>query len=246
MSGRLQGKICVVTAAGQGMGRSSVEAFQREGARVHASDIDEKKLADLAKLPNVTCQALDVTNPAAVEAYGKAVGTVDVLFNVAGIVHNGSILECSEADFDFAMTLNVRSMYRMIRAFLPGMLAKGGGAIINMASVASSVKGIPNRFIYGTSKAAVIGLTKSVAADFVGKGIRCSAICPGTVQTPSLDERINANADAVAARKAFIARQPMGRLGTAEEMAALAVFLASDEASFATGQAYIVDGGLVM
>lgn len=246
MSGRLQGKICVVTAAGQGMGRSSVEAFQREGARVHASDIDEKKLADLAKLPNVTCQALDVTNPAAVEAYGKAVGTVDVLFNVAGIVHNGSILECSEADFDFAMTLNVRSMYRMIRAFLPGMLAKGGGAIINMASVASSVKGIPNRFIYGTSKAAVIGLTKSVAADFVGKGIRCSAICPGTVQTPSLDERINANADAVAARKAFIARQPMGRLGTAEEMAALAVFLASDEASFATGQAYVVDGGLVM
>lgn len=246
MSGRLQGKICVVTAAGQGMGRSSVEAFQREGARVHASDIDEKKLADLAKLPNITCQALDVTNPAAVEAYGKAVGTVDVLFNVAGIVHNGSILECSEADFDFAMTLNVRSMYRMIRAFLPGMLAKGGGAIINMASVASSVKGIPNRFIYGTSKAAVIGLTKSVAADFVGKGIRCSAICPGTVQTPSLDERINANADAVAARKAFIARQPMGRLGTAEEMAALAVFLASDEASFATGQAYIVDGGLVM
>ena len=246
MSGRLQGKICVVTAAGQGMGRSSVEAFQREGARVHASDIDEKKLADLAKLPNVTCQALDVTNPAAVEAYGKAVGTADVLFNVAGIVHNGSILECSEADFDFAMTLNVRSMYRMIRAFLPGMLAKGGGAIINMASVASSVKGIPNRFIYGTSKAAVIGLTKSVAADYVGKGIRCSAICPGTVQTPSLDERINANADAVAARKAFIARQPMGRLGTAEEMAALAVFLASDEASFATGQAYIVDGGLVM
>ena len=246
MSGRLQGKICVVTAAGQGMGRSSVEAFQREGARVHASDIDGKKLADLAKLPNVTCQALDVTDPAAVEAYGKAVGAADVLFNVAGIVHNGSILECSEADFDFAMTLNVRSMYRMIRAFLPGMLAKGGGAIINMASVASSVKGIPNRFIYGTSKAAVIGLTKSVAADFVGKGIRCSAICPGTVQTPSLDERINANADAVAARKAFIARQPMGRLGTAEEMAALAVFLASDEAAFATGQAYVVDGGLVM
>ena len=246
MSGRLQGKICVVTAAGQGMGRSSVEAFQREGARVHASDIDEKKLADLAKLPNVTCQALDVTNPAAVEAYAKAVGAVDVLFNVAGVVHNGSILECSEADFDFAMTLNVRSMYRMIRAFLPGMLAKGGGAVINMASVASSVKGIPNRFIYGTSKAAVIGLTKSVAADFVGKGIRCSAICPGTVQTPSLDERINANADAVAARKAFIARQPMGRLGTPEEMAALAVFLASDEAAFATGQAYIVDGGLVM
>ncbi len=246
MSGRLQGKICVVTAAGQGMGRSSVEAFQREGARVHASDIDEKKLADLAKLPNVTCQALDVTNPAAVEGYAKAVGAVDVLFNVAGVVHNGSILECSEADFDFAMTLNVRSMYRMIRAFLPGMLAKGGGAVINMASVASSVKGIPNRFIYGTSKAAVIGLTKSVAADFVGKGIRCSAICPGTVQTPSLDERINANADAVAARKAFIARHPKGRHGTPEEMAALAVFLASDEAAFATGQAYIVDGGLVM
>ncbi len=246
MSGRLKGKICVVTAAGQGMGRSSVEAFQREGARVHASDIDDKKLADLAKLPNVACQRLDVTDPAAVEAYGKAVGAIDVLFNVAGVVHHGSILECPESDFDAAMTINVRSMYRMIRAFLPGMLAKGGGAIINMASVASSVKGIPNRFIYGTSKAAVIGLTKSVAADFVGKGIRCSAICPGTVQTPSLDERINANADATAARKAFIARQPMGRLGTPEEMAALAVFLASDEAAFATGQAYIVDGGLVM
>lgn len=246
MSGRLQGKICVVTAAGQGMGRSTVEAFQKEGARVYASDIDEKKLADLAKLPNVTCQKLDVTDAAAVEAYGKAVGAADVLFNVAGVVHNGSILECSEKDFDVAMSLNVRSMYRMIRAFLPAMLAKGSGSIVNMASVASSVKGIPNRFIYGTSKAAVIGLTKSVAADFVGKGIRCTCICPGTIQTPSLDERINANADAAAARKAFIARQPMGRLGTAEEIAKLAVYLASDESAFATGQAFVVDGGLVM
>jgi 2-keto-3-deoxy-L-fuconate dehydrogenase len=246
MAGRLQGKICVVTAAGQGMGRASVEAFQREGAVVHASDVDEAKLAGLAKLKGVSTRRLDVTDPQAIEAYARSVGAVDVLFNVAGMVHNGSILEASERDFDQAMTLNVRSMYRMIRAFLPAMLAKGGGTIVNMASVASSVKGVPNRFVYGTSKAAVIGLTKSVAADFVGKGIRCTAICPGTIQTPSLDDRINANADAVAARKAFIARQPMGRLGTAEEIAALAVYLASDEAAFATGQAFIVDGGLVM
>ncbi len=246
MSGRLQGKICVITAAGQGMGRSSVEAFQREGATVHASDVDEAKLAGLEKLKGVSLKKLDVTDPAAVEAYAKSVGAVDVLFNVAGMVHNGSILEASEKDFDQAVNLNVRSMYRMIKAFLPAMLAKSGGTIINMASVASSVKGVPNRFVYGMSKAAVIGLTKSVAADYVSKGIRCSAICPGTIQTPSLDDRINANADAVAARKAFIARQPMGRLGTAEEIAALAVYLASDEAAFATGQAFIVDGGLVM
>lgn len=246
MSGRLQGKICVVTAAGQGMGRSSVEAFHREGAIVHASDIDESKLGGLEKLKGVSLKKLDVTDPSAVEAYAKGIGAVDVLFNVAGMVHNGSILEASEKDFDQAITLNVRSMYRMIKAFLPAMLAKNGGTIINMASVASSVKGVPNRFVYGLSKAAVIGLTKSVAADYVAKGIRCTAICPGTIQTPSLDDRINANADAAAARKAFIARQPMGRLGTAEEIAALAVYLASDEAAFATGQAFIVDGGLVM
>ncbi|MBM3533771.1 MAG: SDR family oxidoreductase [Alphaproteobacteria bacterium] len=246
MAGRLQGKICVVTAAGQGMGRSSVEAFQREGATVHASDLDEAKLADLAKLRGVSVRKLDATDPAAIEAYAKSIGAVDVLFNVAGMVHNGSILEASEKDFDQAVTLNVRSMFRMIKAFLPAMLERGRGTIINMASVASSVKGVPNRFVYGTSKAAVIGLTKSVAADYVAKGIRCTAICPGTIQTPSLDDRINANADAVAARKAFIARQPMGRLGTAEEIAALAVYLASDEAAFATGQAFIVDGGLVM
>jgi len=246
MSGRLEGKICVVTAAGQGMGRASAEAFQREGATVHASDIDEGKLADLAKLPNVFCRKLDVTDPAAIAGYAKAVGAVDALFNVAGMVHNGSILECTERDFDVATTVNVRSMFRMIRAFLPAMLQRGGGSIVNMASVASSVKGIPNRFIYGTTKAAVIGLTKSVAADFVGKGIRCTAICPGTVHTPSLEERIAANADVEAARKAFIARQPMGRLGTAEEIAALAVYLASDEAAFATGSVFVVDGGLVM
>jgi 2-keto-3-deoxy-L-fuconate dehydrogenase len=246
MAGRLQGKICVVTAAGQGMGRASVEAFQREGATVHASDLDESKLAELARLKGVSAKRLDATDPQAIEAYAKAVGTVDVLFNVAGMVHNGTILEATEKDFDQAIGLNVRSMFRMIKAFLPAMLAKGQGTIINMASVASSVKGVPNRFVYGTSKAAVIGLTKSVAADFVSKGIRCTAICPGTIQTPSLDERINANADAVAARKAFIARQPMGRLGTAEEIAALAVYLASDEAAFATGQAFVVDGGLVM
>jgi 2-keto-3-deoxy-L-fuconate dehydrogenase len=246
MSGRLEGKICVVTAAGQGMGRASAEAFQREGAKVHASDVDEAKLADLAKLPNVTCRKLDVTDPAAIEGYAKAVGAIDVLFNVAGVVHNGSILECTERDFDVATNINIRSMFRMIRAFLPAMLQRGGGSIINMASVASSVKGIPNRFIYGTTKAGVIGLTKSVAADFVSKGIRCTAICPGTIHTPSLDERINANPDAEAARKAFIARQPMGRLGTAEEIAQLAVYLASDEAAFATGSIFVVDGGLVM
>lgn len=246
MSGRLQGKICVVTAAGQGMGRASVEAFQREGATVHASDVDMGKLAGLEKLKGVSLSKLDATDPAAIEAYAKSIGAADVLFNVAGMVHNGSILEASEKDFDQAITLNVRSMYRMIKAFLPAMLAKNGGTIINMASVASSVKGVPNRFVYGLSKAAVIGLTKSVAADYVSKGIRCTAICPGTIQTPSLDDRINANADAVAARKAFIARQPMGRLGTAEEIASLAVYLASDEAAFATGQAFVVDGGLVM
>jgi 2-keto-3-deoxy-L-fuconate dehydrogenase len=244
--GRLEGKICVVTAAGQGMGRASAEAFQREGAIVHASDVDDSKLAELAKLPNMICRKLDVTDPAMVEGYAKAVGAIDVLFNVAGVVHNGSILDCTERDFDVAMTINVRSMFRLIRAFLPAMLQRGGGSIINMASVASSVKGIPNRFVYGTSKAAVIGLTKSVAADFVGKGIRCTAICPGTIQTPSLDERINANPDAEAARKAFIARQPMGRLGTAEEIASLAVYLASNESAFATGSVFVVDGGLVM
>ena len=243
MSDRLQGKICVVTAAGQGMGRSSVEAFHSEGATVHASDIDESKLGGLEKLKGVSLKKLDVTDPSAVEAYAKGIGAVDVLFNVAGMVHNGSILEASEKDFDQAITLNVRSMYRMIKAFLPAMLAKNGGTIINMASVASSVKGVINRFVYGTTKAAVIGLTKSVAADFIKHGIRCNAICPGTVQTPSLDDRISSLGGGADARQFFLQRQPTGRFGSAEEIAALAVYLASDEAAFTTGTVNVIDGG---
>jgi 2-keto-3-deoxy-L-fuconate dehydrogenase len=246
MSGRLAGKVCVVTAAGQGMGRTAAEAFLREGAIVHASDIDAGKLQALGRHERLRASRLDVTDAAAIETYAGQVGSIDVLFNCAGFVHGGTILEASEAEFDIAVNLNVRSMVRMIRAFLPGMVERGRGSIVNMASVASSIKGIPNRFVYGTTKAAVIGLTKSVAADFVGKGIRCNAVCPGTVQTPSLDDRINANADPAAARKAFIARQPMGRLGTAEEMAHLIVYLASDESAYATGQNFIVDGGITI
>jgi 2-keto-3-deoxy-L-fuconate dehydrogenase len=246
MSGRLAGKTAVITAAGQGMGRSAAEAFQREGAVVHATDIDLGKLDGLKKLPNMHVHRLDVTDPAQVQALAKELGAVDVLYNCAGIVHNGSILDCEEKDFDLSVNVNVRSMYRMIRAFLPAMLQKQRGSIINMASVASSVRGLPSRFIYGTTKAAVIGLTKAVAADFVGKGIRCNAICPGTIDTPSLQERINTAADPVAQRKAFIARQPMGRLGNAEEMAHIAVYLASDESAYATGTTFIIDGGLIM
>jgi 2-keto-3-deoxy-L-fuconate dehydrogenase len=246
MSGRLAGKTAVVTAAGQGMGRAAAEAFQREGAVVYATDVDAGKLQGLASLANTHVRRLDVLDPAQIHAFAKDLGAVDVLYNCAGYVHNGTILECEEKDFDFSVNLNVRSMYRMIRAFLPAMLEKKRGSIINMASVCSSVRGLPNRFIYGTTKAAVIGLTKQVAADFVGKGIRCNAICPGTIDTPSLQDRINTAADPEAARKAFIARQPMGRLGNAEEMAHIAVYLASDESAYATGTTFIIDGGLIM
>ena len=241
MAGRLAGKKAFVTAAGQGIGRAMVEAFAREGATIVATDLDPKKLAGLPK--GVVAKTLDVTDSAAVDALAKEVGAVDILANVAGWVHHGSILECSEADWDRSFDINVKSMYRVCRAFLPAMLEKGGGSIVSIASGASSVRGIPNRFAYGSTKAAVIGLTKAIAADFIKRGIRANAICPGTIQSPSLDERIAAQGGTDAVRKAFIDRQPMGRLGTPEEVAALAVYLASDESSFTTGQIHIVDGG---
>lgn len=244
MAGRLQGKKALVTAAAQGIGRATAEAFAREGAQVIATDLNAARLAELDGIAGIRTRVLDVLNADAIKAAADEAGAVDVLFNCAGYVHHGTILECDEDAFDFSMNLNVKAMYRMIRAFLPAMLANGGGSIINMASVSGSVKGIPFRFVYGTSKAAVIGLTKSVSADFLKQGIRCNAICPGTVQSPSLDDRINAFADPVQARKEFIARQPLGRLGTAEEIAAMAVYLAGDESAYTTGQHFIVDGGI--
>jgi 2-keto-3-deoxy-L-fuconate dehydrogenase len=243
MAGRLAGKKAFVTAAGQGIGRATAEAFLAEGARVVATDLDEKKLAGLKEMGAET-RRLDVRDSAAVNALAKEVGAVEVLFNCAGFVHHGTVLECSEADWDFSFDLNVKSMYRTIRAFLPAMLESGrGGSIINISSGASSVRGIPNRFVYGATKAAVIGLSKSVAADFIKRGIRCNAICPGTIESPSLEERINAQGGTDAVRRAFIERQPMGRLGRPEEIAALAVYLASDESAFTTGTIHIVDGG---
>jgi 2-keto-3-deoxy-L-fuconate dehydrogenase len=248
MTDRLKGKTALVTAAGQGIGRATVEAFLSEGARVIATDINEAQLAQLATLEHCRTSRLDVTDAAAIVALADSVGPVDVLFNCAGYVDGGTILECDEAAWDFSFNLNTRSMYRMMRAFLPGMLEKGGGSIINMSSVASSVKGAPNRFIYGASKAAVVGMTKSVAADFVTRGIRCNAICPGTVESPSLKQRIEAQArdsgqSVAAVEAAFVARQPMGRVGRVEEIAALVVYLASDESGFTTGMAHVIDGG---
>lgn len=244
---RLKGKTAFVTAAAQGIGRATALAFAAEGALVYASDLNAGKLAEIAG-PGIRTLVLDVRDTGAVMAAAETVGPVDVLFNCAGFVHQGSVLEATEAEFDFAFDLNVKSMMRTSQAFLPGMLARGAGSVINMASVASSVKGIVNRFVYGASKAAVVGLTKSIAADFATKGVRCNCICPGTVQSPSLDERIAANAAAAgsleAARAAFIARQPMGRLGRADEIAALAVYLASDDSVFVTGQALVIDGGI--
>lgn len=241
MSMSLEGKSVVVTAAAQGIGRATAEAFARAGARVLATDINADKLAELGAESGVETARLDVLDPAAITALAETTGAIDVLFNCAGYVHAGSILECSEADWKFALDLNVTAMYRMIRAFLPGMLEKGGGAIVNMASVASSVKGVPNRFAYSATKAAVIGLTKSVAADFVGRGIRCNAICPGTVESPSLQERLKAQGDYEEARAAFIARQPIGRIGRPEEIADLVLYLAG--ATYTTGQIHVIDGG---
>ena len=243
---RLKGKTALITAAGQGIGHASALAFAAEGAEVIATDVNPALLERLDGVANVRTAVLDVTDRAAVERVIGGAPALDALFNCAGYVHQGSIFDCSQDDWDFSFNLNVRSMYFAIRAALPAMLAKGGGSIVNMASVASSVRGLPNRFVYGTTKAAVIGLTKSVAADFVAKGVRCNAICPGTVDTPSLADRIGAFADPAQARRDFIARQPMGRLAKAEEIAPLVVFLASDEARFITGNAYSVDGGMTI
>ncbi len=246
MSGRLAGKTAVVTAAAQGIGRATAEAFAAEGAAVWATDIDAGKLTGLDAVAGVTTRRLDVTDAAAVARAAAEIGAPEVLFNCAGHVHHGSILACDEAAWDFSFNLNVRSMYVTIRAFLPAMIANGGGSIINVASMASSLKGIRDRCAYGASKAAVIGLSRSVAIDFIGQGIRCNAVCPGTVDTPSLGERIAAFDDPVQAAKDFIARQPMGRLGSAAEIAALCVYLASDESAYTTGTAQIIDGGLAI
>ena len=241
MSGRLAGKACLVTAAAQGIGRATAERFVAEGARVIATDINEGALASLA---GAEARRLDVTDPAAIGALVGELGPLDVVFNCAGSVHQGTILDCSDDDWRFAWDLNVTAMFHVCKAELPGMLARKAGSIINMSSVASSLKGVPNRFAYGTTKAAVIGLTRSIAADFVGGGVRCNAICPGTVATPSLAERMAAlPGDPEAVRQGFVARQPMGRLGEPREIADLAVYLASDESSFTTGQIHVIDGG---
>lgn len=246
MSGRLEGKTAFITAAGQGMGKAAARAFAAEGARVWATDLNPGPLQELAGIAGITIRQLDATDERAIAQLAAEAGAVDVLLNCAGYVHHGSILDCAPSDWDFSMNVNLRSMYLVTRAFLPGMLAKKSGSIINMASIASSIKGLPNRCAYGTSKAAVIGLTKAIAADFVKQGIRCNAVCPGTIDTPSLAERINALPDPVQARKDFIARQPMGRLGTVDDMTPLFVYLASDESAFATGTTFSVDGGMTI
>lgn len=244
MSGRLAGKRAFVTAAGAGIGRATALAFAREGAAVVATDIDAPALARLeGEAAALAVEPLDVTDPDAIIAAAARHGALDILFNAAGWVPSGTVLDCTEADWSRAFDLNVTSMFRVIKAFLPAMLDAGGGSIINVASVASSIKGAPNRFAYGATKAAIIGLTKAVAADYVTRGVRVNAICPGTVDTPSLGERLAATGDYEAARKAFVARQAMGRLGTADEVASLAVYLAGDESAFITGQAHIIDGG---
>jgi 2-dehydro-3-deoxy-L-fuconate 4-dehydrogenase len=252
MANRLQGKLALVTASGQGIGRAIAEAFIAEGARVIATDLDNSKLAGLKSIKSVK---LDVRSTAAVEALAKEtaaeLGPLDALVNCAGFVHHGSVLDCSEQDWDFSFDLNVKSMHRTIKAFLPGMLEKKKGAIVNISSAVSSIRGVPDRYVYGASKAAIIGLTKAVAADFIRQGIRANAICPGTIESPSLEGRIRDRSQATGKslaeiEKAFIERQPMGRLGKPEEVAALAVFLASDESSYITGQPHLVDGGMAL
>jgi 2-keto-3-deoxy-L-fuconate dehydrogenase len=244
MSGRLAGKIAFLTAAGQGIGRATAIAFADEGAVVWATDVNQELLAALSHdRPSIRTRRLDVLSAKDIADCAAELGTIDVLFNCAGYVHHGSILDCSEKDWDFSFDLNLKSMYHTCRAFLPNMLKAGRGNIINMSSAASSIKAAPNRFVYGTTKAAVIGLTKAIAADFIRGGIRCNAICPGTVHSPSLEQRIAVQGDAEKARAEFVARQPMGRIGRPEEIAALAVYLASDESSYTTGQIHIIDGG---
>ena len=248
MAGRLQGKTAVVTAAGQGIGRAIAEAFVREGAKVWATDLDLKKLEGLT---GAELRAVDVLSTPAVGALARETGAIDILLNAAGYVHHGTVLDTDDRAWDFSFDINVKSMHRTIKAYLPGMLEKGAGSIVNIASGAGSVRGIPNRYAYGATKAAVIGLTKAVAADYIRRGIRANAICPGTIQSPSLDERIASQAKASgqsveAVRQAFVDRQPMGRLGTPEEIAWLAVYLASDESSYTTGQIHLADGGFAL
>ena len=247
MSDRLNGKNIIVTAAGQGIGRATAVAFHNEGAKVTATDLNEKTLKELNKeFPKIDIHTLDSTDIAAVNIFAKSINQVDVLFNAVGFVHHGTILDCEEKDWDFSFNVNIKSMYSMCKAILPKMLNQNKGSIINIASIASSLKGLPNRFVYGTSKAAIIGLTKSIAADFVKQNIRCNAIAPGTVFTPSWEDRVKQSKDPVQAKKEFIARQPMGRLGTAEEIASMAIYLASDESTFTTGNTFSVDGGMTI
>ena len=247
MSGRLEGKKIVVTAAGQGIGKATAIAFHNEGAHVIATDLNEKTLADLNKqYPNIRIKTLDSTDNKAILDFVKTLDEVNVLFNAVGFVHHGTILDCEEKDWDFSFDVNIKSMYFMCRAILPLMVKQNGGSIINVSSIASSLKGLPNRFVYGASKAAIIGLTKSIASDFVKQNIRCNSIAPGTVFSPSWQDRVNQSPDPVQAKKDFIARQPMGRLGTAEEIASMAIYLAGDESTFTTGNTFSVDGGMTI
>ena len=247
MNGRLENKNIIVTAAGQGIGKATAIAFHNEGANVTATDLNEKTLTDLNKeFPKIKVLTLDSTNNTAIKKFADSISKVDVLFNAVGFVHHGTILDCEEKDWDFSFNVNIKSMYFMIKSIIPKMLDQKKGSIINIASVASSLKGVPNRFVYGASKAAIIGLTKSIAADFVKQNIRCNAIAPGTVFTPSWEDRVRQSADPVKAKKDFIARQAMGRLGTAEEIASMAVYLAGDESSFTTGNTFSVDGGMTI